>query len=122
MVPAPERPPPYSTDLATMEAESRVETFTAGGPGGQHRNKSQTGVRLLHFPSGSLITATERRSQDANKQAAFERLRERLVRLNYVAPPRTATRPSRGAVRRRIAGKQHMARKKAGRRPPRDED
>jgi ribosome-associated protein len=121
-MPAAERPPPYSTDLATMEAESRVETFTAGGPGGQHRNKSQTGVRLLHFPSGSLITATERRSQEANKQAAFERLRERLLRLNYVAPPRTATRPSRGAVRRRIAGKQHMARKKAGRRTPRDDD
>ena len=87
--------------------------FTAGGPGGQHRNKTQNGVRLHHAPSGLIISATERRSLEANRRAAFERLAERLRKLNHVPKQRKATRPGKGAVERRLLGKAHASRTKA---------
>jgi protein subunit release factor B len=95
-----------------------VEFFVAGGPGGQHRNKTETGVRLHHHPSGLIVTATERRSRAANLDAAWERLRERLLRLNAVPKRRVATRPTGGARRRRLSDKAHAADKKRARRPP----
>jgi protein subunit release factor A len=110
------RPPPYATDERSLEADTRVEVFTAGGPGGQHRNKTQNGVRLHHAPSGLIISATERRSLEANRRAAFERLADRLRQLNYVPKKRKKTKPSKGSVERRLSGKAHASRTKAGRR------
>src|SRR5215475_9372671 len=115
-MPPPERPPPYAVDERSLVADTRVEVFTAGGPGGQHRNKTQNGVRLHHAPSGIIVSATERRSLEANRRAAFERLSERLRALNVVPKKRKATRPGRGAVERRLAGKAHASRTKAARR------
>ncbi len=110
------RPPPYAVDEQSLAAETRVDVFTAGGPGGQHRNKTQNAVRLHHAPSGLVVTATERRSLEANRRAAFERLVARLERLNFVPKKRKATKPSRGAVERRLQGKAHASRTKATRR------
>lgn len=56
----------------------RFETFRAGGPGGQHQNTTDSGVRLTHLPSGVSVVAKEERSQHRNKQAALERLAARL--------------------------------------------
>src|SRR5438477_3062985 len=97
--------PPFRTDLRALERDTRVEIYTGGGPGGQHRNKTQNAVRLHHAASGVTVTATERRSLEANRKAAFERLAERLARLNEVKRPRKKTRPSRGAVRSRLESK-----------------
>src|SRR4051812_42895891 len=106
------RPPPYRTDERALAKETRVEIFTGGGPGGQHRNKTQNAVRLHHGPSGLVVTGTERRSLEANRRAAFERLIARLEKLNHVERPRKATRPGRGAVERRLQTKEHAGRKK----------
>ena len=59
-------------------AECVEEFFTSGGPGGQHRNKTESGVRLTHPPTELSVTATERRSQARNRGEALERLREVL--------------------------------------------
>ena len=64
----------YPTDRESLERDSDLEFIKASGPGGQHRNKVETGVRLVHRPTGITVTATERRSQHANREAAFERL------------------------------------------------
>lgn len=96
-------------------AECEVDVFVGSGPGGQHRNKTESAVRLRHRPSGLVITATERRSQLMNRDAALERLREKLRALAYVAPARVATRPSRGQKRRRLEDKRHLSEKKRGR-------
>jgi len=94
--------------------------FVAGGPGGQHRNKTATGVRLVHVATGTAVTATERRSQSQNRGAALERLRARLELLGREPKPRRPTRPTRGANQRRLATKKHAARKKADRRSGHD--
>lgn len=114
-------PPPYATDARALERDTWVEVFTAGGPGGQHRNKTQNAVRLHHRPSGLVVMATERRSLEANRRAAFERLLERLARLNAVKKPRKPTRPGRGAVERRLSSKRKASQSKQSRKPVRDD-
>src|SRR6266478_9912580 len=84
----------YPTDRASLERDSDMEFFIASGPGGQHRNKVETGVRLIHRPSGITVTATERRSQHANREVAFERMTERLEEFQRVVKPRKPTRPT----------------------------
>jgi len=51
-----------------------IQTFTAGGKGGQHQNRSETGVRIIHAASGARGEARDSRSQKQNKSAAFQRL------------------------------------------------
>ena len=97
----------YPTDRAALERDCDVEFFIASGPGGQHRNKVETGVRLVHRPSGIMVTATERRSQHANREAAFERMEARLEDLQRVVPPRRPTRPTAGSRLRRLEAKRH---------------
>lgn len=98
-------PPPYATDRETLEREVLVDVFRASGPGGQHVNKTESALRLTHPPSGVVVIAQDSSSQHRNKEIAFERLAERLARLNYVPKPRVATKPSRSSRERRIAEK-----------------
>ncbi len=113
----PDRPvEPFATDRESLERECAITFFVAGGPGGQHRNKVATGVRLVHHPSGLAVTATERRSQAANREAAFERLAERLRIANHIPTPRIATRASAAARTRRLEEKRHRTRIKQSRR------
>lgn len=90
--------------------------FIASGPGGQHRNKTETGVRLTHTPTGTVVTATERRSQLQNRGEALERLRGVFVKASYVPEKRIATKPSKGSKRRRLEGKKRTSEKKQNRR------
>jgi protein subunit release factor B len=99
-----------------LAAECEESFFIGGGPGGQHRNKTESGVRLAHRPTGVVVTATERRSQAQNRAAALERLRARLAALAHVPKARRATRPTRGSKERRLAAKKREGRKKAQRR------
>jgi len=92
----------YPTDRESLERDSDIEFFIAGGPGGQHRNKVETGVRLHHRPSGVTVTAVERRSQHANREAAFERMAERLDDMQRVETPRRPTRPTTASRIRRL--------------------
>ena len=99
----------YPTDRASLERDSDVEFFIASGPGGQHRNKVETGVRLVHRPSGISVTATERRSQAANREMAFARLASRLQEQQRTLPPRKPTRPTRASRQRRLEAKRRVS-------------
>lgn len=96
-------------DDDALLAECELSAFVAGGPGGQHRNRTESGVRLRHPATGVTVSATERRSQHDNRAVALERLRVRLKALSFVPRQRRATKPTRGSQERRLTAK-----KKAG--------
>ncbi len=101
--------------LEKLLAACDVEVFRASGPGGQHRNRRESGVRLRHRPTGIVVTATERRSQHQNRRVALERLARRLAERRRRRRPRIPTRPTRAAGERRVEEKKHRSRIKAGR-------
>ena len=102
-------------------AECEVDTFRAGGPGGQHQNKTESAVRLRHLPTGLVAICRAERSQYQNKATCLRRLREKAARLNEAPAVRVATRPSRAARERRLVDKARVASKKRERRSPRAE-
>lgn len=128
-------------------AELQYTTSTGSGPGGQHVNRSQTRVTLRWTPATSealddrmrervlarwasvltnegeiLISASSHRSQKRNLDEARRRLAERLRAALEVARRRKKTRPSRGAVQRRITAKKQRSQTKKQRRRPRYDD
>lgn len=105
----------FPTDRESLERDCDVEFFVAGGPGGQHRNKVETGVRLTHRPSGLIVTATERRSQSANREAAFDRMAEKLEARQRVRKARRATKPSRSSKEERRKEKKLTGERKKAR-------
>ncbi|TWT44170.1 Peptide chain release factor 1 [Phycisphaerae bacterium RAS1] len=62
-----------------LRGECVVHTHRTGGPGGQHRNKTESAVRLFHRASGLTVTGEERRSQHQNAANALLRLREAIA-------------------------------------------
>ncbi|MBI3724290.1 PCRF domain-containing protein [bacterium] len=57
-------------EIEIKEGDLEWETFASGGPGGQHVNKTQSGVRVRHIPTGITVACTEQRNQGANKRRA----------------------------------------------------
>jgi ribosome-associated protein len=94
------------------KAQVEVTRFKGSGPGGQNRNKRETGIRLKHLPTGLVVTATERRSQGQNLDTAFERLEKGLKKLLHRAKPRKKTKPSGTARHKRLNSKKAQGQKK----------
>lgn len=70
------KPPGSQLVLSVSIDDCEVQTFRAGGPGGQHQNKTSSGCRVIHHPSGARGESREQRSQLQNKRAAFIRMTE----------------------------------------------
>lgn len=127
-------------------AELRWHFEPAGGPGGQHANRSATRAELIFDLAGSpslpdelrtrllerlggrapggviRVSADESRSQWRNRQAARRRLAEMLEGALRVPRPRRPTRPTLAARLRRRADKRHRAETLRRRRPSRPDD
>lgn len=102
----------FDTDLEVLKKQVTIETYRSSGPGGQRKNKTETAVRLKHLPSGMTVIATEHRSQAQNLKLAFERLRERLLRLNRPKKWRIPTSLPMKAIERKREEKKILSKKK----------
>lgn len=124
MIPDPEIPEGYTVpdDDDALLGECRVETFRSGGPGGQHQNKTESGVRLTHLPSGVTVSARESRSQYRNRRAAVARLREALEEAGREDAPRVPTKVPASQKRKRLEGKKRRSAVKKARQKPEPED
>ena len=117
-------PPPFpvlDTDQILLN-QCRVETFRSGGKGGQHANTTDSGVRLIHEPTGVTAVSRSERSQHRNKTIALARLRQKLERRITRQPPRVPTAVPAAEKHKRLQEKRRRSRLKRLRREPPPED
>ena len=113
---------PLPDYLRKLLRDCDVETMRGSGPGGQHRNKTESAVRMTHRPSGIVRVASDDRSQLRNRRIALERIWRALEARKRKPRPRVPTGPTKASQERRLAGKQlHAAAKRSRRKPTQDD-
>ena len=65
-------------DVEINKADLKVDTFRSSGAGGQHVNKTESGVRFTHIPTGIVAESTDGRSQIRNREIALQRLYQKI--------------------------------------------
>ena len=68
-------------DVNINRSDLRVDTFRSSGAGGQHVNKTESGIRLTHIPTGVVVECTEGRSQHSNREIAEQRLYQKIYEM-----------------------------------------
>lgn len=94
------------------ESDITVEFYRGSGPGGQHRNVTDSAVRIRHLPTGIVAQASESRSQLQNREVAMERLRVALEKRERKVKKRIATRVPKRAKEDRLSAKKIVSQRK----------
>lgn len=97
-----QHPASFSVDRLIQDCD--LTRTRRSGPGGQHRNKVETGIEITHRPTGIKTESCEKRSQEQNRQTAIRRLRLKLA-LEFRCPERAPELPTSFWTKRFPAGK-----------------
>jgi len=92
-------PEPEDVDIVIRTEDLLIDVMRSGGPGGQHQNKTESGVRITHLPTGVVVNCRDERSQYKNKSKAMRILRSRLYDQT-----RETARTERDQTRRALVG------------------
>lgn len=98
--------------IEIKESDIKIEFYRGSGPGGQHRNVTDSAVRIRHLPTGIVAQASESRSQVQNRETAMERLAEALARRERKARKRIKTNVPHGEKVKRLTEKKRQSQKK----------
>lgn len=98
--------------IEIKESDISFEFYRASGPGGQHRNTTDSAVRIRHLPTGIVAQASESRSQLRNREVALQRLAAILHQRTLKKRQRIATRATKSSVERRLTHKRITSLKK----------
>jgi len=74
-----------ASDIELRPEDLRIETFKAGGAGGQYVNKTESAVRVVHVPTNTIVASQQERSQMQNREVAMNILRAKLVQRELEA-------------------------------------